>query len=209
MVFPFHTTVNASMSSGLASFLLSPNSTVSPRGLIEADTWAYFRVKSFEFRLHPTSDVLQACGFIGVVADTLPSSISQISELLASVMKGSNSTVPTEWCRVRNSELSGAFPWYKTIPGTADPTEEAPGYMVLAGGTTGIYTLEMRGVFEFKDAVASGNTPAAVAMRQRIHQERVQLALDKERALLLKVLAQPPAVPSNQVPVGPIPNATK
>ncbi len=192
-VFPFHKFVRASMTGGAFQILVSPNNVLTPRGLAEADAWADFRVRQLMFRLHPAASVTDdtAVGYIGQVPDTVPATVDQIGELLASTILGGDTTQPTEWVRPSKSELAGCFPWYKTIPGAADPTEEQPGVICLAGNTTTLFILEVRGAFEFKGAVATANTPAMVNARARIHQERVISALRKERDVLLKVLGNP------------------
>jgi hypothetical protein len=197
-MFPFHTIYSANFTAGSQNFLLSPNAFVSSRGLIEADAWAHFRVKAFAFRLHPVnaSTVLQAAGYVGGIEDTQPSSVVQIGELLPSTALADGTTVPTEWVRPSKAELAGPLPWYKTIPGTADPTEESPGIVCVAGGTTELFIIEMRGLFEFKTAVAVANTPAALQAVKLLREERVRAVLEHERASLLKVLASPPVIAS-------------
>ncbi len=191
---PFHSLFNFTLVSGNSSFNLGPNSSVSPRSLIEADTWAHFRVKSYSFRLHPSATVraIQTCGYVGGQQDTNPNTIAQVMELLPSAVLAAGATVPTEWVRVPKSDLAGPLPWYKTIPGTADVTEESPGTVCFTGTSSDVVQLEQRGVFEFKTAVATGNTPLAVAARSKLREERVRIALATERALLLKILGTSP-----------------
>lgn len=196
-LFPFHNLIRSNFTSGSYPITISPNSTLTPRGLVEADTWAYFRVKSLAFRLHPTqtaADSDAAAGYLGDIPDNFPGAINQLMEVIPSCFLGGDATVPTEWVHVRKSELQGAFPWYRTIPSSADPTEEAPGIITVAGNAAEAFNLEVRGVFEFKTALATSNTPDAVNLRIKAHQERVALAREKERGLLLKLLAS--ATPS-------------
>jgi len=196
-VFPFHNTVSANAASGLISFILSPNATVSPRSLIEADTWAHFRVRNFMFRLHPASTQAsnnsQAAGYIGGVQDGTPNSFAQVAELLPSTILGADSTCPTEWVRVGRSDLADPLPWYKTIPGTADATEESPGALVVAtsNSSSDLVVLEMRGVFEFKTAVNAANTPQAMAAYGKLREERLRTVVEAQRELLLRILAVP------------------
>lgn len=195
-MFPFHTLVAASFSGGIAGIAVSPNSTLTPRGLVESDTWAHFRVRALAFRLLPApaaSTNPQAVGFVGGIQDTPPSTSSTIMELIPSAFWANKMTVPTEWVRPPRSDLAGPLPWYKTIPGTVDSTEEAPGAIVLAGGSTENYYLEVRGVFEFKTAVATANTPLAVASRNALRDERLKAFLSQERSQILKILAVQPA----------------
>ncbi len=90
---------------------------------------------------------------------------------------------------VSKEDLAGPLPWYKTIPGTAGATEEAPGVVCLSGSGTEPFTLEMRGVMEFKTSVATGNTPSAVKLAAMRRQERQDLADRRERDKLVKVLS--------------------
>jgi hypothetical protein len=111
-------------------------------------------------------------------------------ELLPSCHLSGSNTVPTEWVRVPKSDLAGPLPWYKSIAGSADATEEAPGAIsVFSTGTTDAFSLEVRGVFEFKTAVAPANTPAAVALRDQVRTLRKMDQLLSEKQRLLAVLA--------------------
>jgi len=192
-VVPFHTFVSTALSGGgLLSFSLAPNATVSPRSLIEADAWAHFRVKAFAFRLHPSASAvtgIQQGGYVGGVQDTTPATSAAIGELLPSVVLVPKQSVPTEWVRPSKSELSGPLPWYKTIPGAADPTEESPGSVCFVGGLTDVINIEMRGSFEFKTAVATANTPMAMQAINSLREERIRGVVIRERELLLKILA--------------------
>lgn len=198
-VFPFHYVLQGTLVSGVSRFSLGPNSSTSPRGLVEADTWAHFRVRSFSFRLLPTAHAAasndQAVGFLGGIEDTLPGSIANVVELLPSSYLAGRQVVPSDWSRPSKQELAGPFPWYKTIPGTADATEESPGTVAIVGTGSEEFALEMRGIFEFKTAVATANTPLALAARNKLREERVRAAMLNERELLLKILATP-AIPS-------------
>lgn len=195
-LFPFHTIINSALNVGAFNVLLSPNGTLTPRGLIEADAWAHFRVKMLHFRLTPITRVsFQACGYVGGVQDTLPTTVSQAGELLPSVAFGQAQTVPSEWVKVSAQDLAGPLPWYKTIPGTADPTEESPGVLVVVGSASDAFSLEVRGIFEFKTSVATGNTPAAIAARARLREERIKVAMATERDVLLRILGGIPSTP--------------
>jgi len=192
---PFHTFLPVVLTGGgLSSFALSPNANVSARSLVEADCWAHWRVRNFAFRLHPvaaTSTTTQLAGFCGGVEDTTPATVAAIGELLPSVVMTADQTIPSEWVRPSKGELSGPLPWYKTILGTADATEESPGTLCFIGGLTEILNLEMRGIFEFKTAVATANTPMARNAIIMLREERVRGVVARERDLLLKILAAP------------------
>lgn len=202
-VFPFHTVTQGALAGGTAFSLVSPSTFMSPRALIEADAWAHFRLKALKFRLHSNDTItaMLSAGFVGGVQDTAPSSSSQISELIPSCFRGIQQTVPTDWVHVSQSELAGPLPWYKTVAGTADATEEAPGYICLGGSATSAYTIELRGVYEFKTSVATTNTPMEVELRRRIREERRRVADLAERTKILQVIATPPGKETGAKPV--------
>jgi len=185
---PFHYCFNQALVAGVGGTFLSP--AAFPRLAVEADAWAHFRVTRLSLRLHPTSPktVAQVAGFVGGVQDTTPGTFAAVSELLPSCVNAVGSTHPSEWVHVSRSELAGPFPWYKSVAGTADATEEAPGSFVVIGTGTETFTLEFRGVFEFKTAVATVNTPVALVARQQLHAERVSLERAFARESLLRIL---------------------
>lgn len=188
---PFHEVSSGAFAAGVFTFLVNP--AAFPRVILEADVWAHFRIRQFSFRLLPTSPstVPMAAGYIGGVEDTAPSTLVQVSELLPSCIKGVGQTTPSNWVRVPRADLAGPFPWYKTVLGTADPTEESPGQFVCVGTGTEAFLVEFKGVFEFKTSVNNANTPLARELRARIREERIKVVRDSERAALLKVLSTP------------------
>lgn len=190
-VYPFHTITITNLVAGALGILVQPSAGLSPRLLNEADNWAHFRVKTLMFRLHPLNAVtnLQVVGYVGGVQDTPPASVADVMQLLPSTPLGGRTTVASDWVRVPKADLAGPFPWYKTIPGAADPTEEAPGAIIVAGSTTDAFQLEIRGVVEFKTAVSATNTPLARELAGRIREERMLNAVKHEREVLLKALA--------------------
>lgn len=187
---PFHFFLASNFTSGSYTVLLRPGGDLAGRLSSEADAWQHFKVNKLSLRLHPATAITatQACGYIGGVPDTLPSTVSQVGELLPSALLGLRSTVPTEWVNVQRTDLAGPLPWYKTVPGTADPTEESPGVIAVVGTGSETFILEIRGVFEFKTACATSNTPVSVQYRNLVRTERMQLALLRERGLLLRIL---------------------
>jgi hypothetical protein len=186
---PFSYVVSGTFTSGLFGLALTP--AAFPRVAVEADVWAHFRVSKLSFRLLPTSPITvpQAASFLGGVQDTNPSTFAQVTEILASCSKGVGQTTPSSWVRVSKSELAGPFPWYKSVAGTADPTEESPGTISIVGTGTETFIIEFKGVFEFKTSVATGNTPLAIRLRELVRKERIELAQRNERAVLLKILS--------------------
>lgn len=186
---PIHYVVNTTFTAGVLSMTLAP--ALFPRALIEADVWAHFRVRQLRFRLLPTSPttVAQAIGFVGGIEDTPPTTLQMVSELLSSTAKGVGQTTPTPWVRATRQELAGPFPWYKTVVGTADATEESPGQIVAVGTGTEAVTVEFKAVFEFKTSLNSGNTPEGLRLRALLRAERKSQVLAKERQVLLKIIA--------------------
>jgi hypothetical protein len=186
---PFHSLFSGSLVSGGVSISASPVG-LSGRAGVEADAWCHFRINSLRFRLLPTSPItgLQVAGFIGGVQDTAPATTADMAEVLSSTIKGVGQTVYSEWVKVTRQELAGPFPWYKSIAGAADPTEESPGTLILRGTGTDTYTLEVRGVFEFKTSVSTANTPAALQLRKRVREERLANLVLAERDILMKIL---------------------
>ncbi len=189
---PFHVTTSGALAAGVYSFAVQPASF--PRVQLEADVWAHFRVRKLSFRQLPTSPITvgQIAGYVGGIEDTPPATAVQVSELLPSCSKGVGQTTPTNWVHVPRADLAGPFPWYKSQPGTADPTEESPGQIVVVGTGTEAYILEIKGVFEFKTSVNSGNTPLSLKLRAMIREERLAYVREKERLALLRVLKTPP-----------------
>jgi len=198
---PFHFLLAGTLVGATAQILVSPNANISPRLLQEADAWAHFRFRTFAFRLHPLNAVtnLQVAGYVGGIQDTQPSTAATISELLPSCVLGGRTTRPSDWVRIPKIDLSGPLPWYKTIPGTADATEEAPGTIGLAGTGTDGYNIEFKGICQFKTAVATGNTPMARKAIEIARQERLDAAFANERALLLRILASKEIAPPKLV----------
>jgi len=185
---PFHYSLASSLASGTVFFAVQP--ATFPRVALEADVWAEFRVRKLAFRLLPTSPstVAQAAGYIGGIQDTAPSTYAQVVELLPSCLKGVGQTIPSSWVHVSKSELAGVFPWYKSIAGSQDPSEESPGSVIVVGTGTEAYNIEFKGVFEFKVAVNSANTPLALKLREAVRKEKLDLVMAAERKILLKIL---------------------
>lgn len=189
VIIPFHYTNSTAFAAGIYQSFLIP--ALFPRVLAEADAWCHFRIRKLSFRLLPTSPstVPQAVGYVGGVEDTPPATFVQVSELIPSTIKGVGQTTPSAWVHVPKIDLAGPFPWYKTIQGTADPTEESPGSIIAVGTGTEAVIIEFKGKFEFKTAVATANTPAALAARSALRRERIDHALSYERDRILKILA--------------------
>lgn len=187
---PFHYVQYVALVAGVQSFNGNP-AGLSPRALVEADSWAHFRLRSLRFRLHPASSAptdFQVAVWVPGVQDTPPATQGNAAEILNCAVLGSRTTVPTSWVNVMKEDLAGPLPWYKSITGTADATEEAPGAVYALGSTTNPVCIEFAGVFEFKGAVASANTPMALKLLAELRAARAahsdQRAREKVVALL-------------------------
>lgn len=200
---PFHNfiPVSANATTTSSQVNLSPNSSISPRALAIADAWAHFRMRNFMFRVLPSPVIADAdtesmvidVGVMGGIQDSIPLAGVSIRELIPSTHLNSGMSVPTQWVNVPKPDLRGPLEWYKTIPGTADPTEEAPGLLVYSMTGTGsvAYTIliEVRGVFEFKTAVATGATPLMRELLSRLHEEKERVVREREKNQVLRTLA--------------------
>lgn len=184
----FHYLTTASLAAGVLQQLCNP-AGLSPRCLVEADAWSWFRIKSLRFRLFALTTQAYA-GYVEGQPDTVPASGAQIMELVDSVthLAGSQ-TQWSEWVSVPRVALAGALPWYKTIQGTNTTEEEIPGVIAIAGTGTNIVNLETRFVIEFKGPIASANTPAMVALREKQREERAAKRARDARALLIGTIA--------------------
>jgi len=163
---------------------------LSTRFLSVADTFQLFRYKSFKFRLHCANvSANQAAGFVPGVPDTSPSTLAQVMELSSSLYQDQTQTVPTEWCNVPVADLHSQFPWYRTIDGTAPANEESPGLFRIIGTGTDNFAVEFRVVVEFKEWLATSNTPAQLALLKDKRAELARAASAKERERLVSLLA--------------------
>jgi len=199
---PFHSLLI--LNAGGAITVAANPTGLSSRATAEGDSWAHFRLRRLRFRILPNDRVIATsggfssitAGFVGGIQDTPPATQITIGELLPSITFQGTQTVPTKWVDVPKNDLAGPLPWYKSVPGTADPTEEAPGQLVIFAvlNTVAVTYLELEGVFEFKTSVATANTPLEERLRSQIRAERKRAADDVERRKLLLVLGtKPPA----------------
>jgi len=201
-VLPFRAHLSTTLTAGTFNFNLNPSSLASfaTRVGAVADSWCQYRVVKLRFRLRiPISAGItnqQAAGFVGGVQDTPPSTVATVSELLPSCLLDKNQTVPSDWVKVSPADLAGPLPWYKAIAGAADPTEESPGLICIAGVGTDTALLEMEGVYMFKAAAATANTPAAVELLREMRLERSRQQRERERLALIKSLASSPLTSS-------------
>lgn len=170
-----------------------------------ADAYAQYRVRSLRFRLHANNSAATvAAGYVGGIQDTTPSTAVQVMELLPSCYTGGAQQVPSNWVTVPPSDLAGPHPWYKSVLGTADATEEAPGLIVMVRSAANIpVQLEVFAVYEFKAALAPANTPAMVKLMAEARLARQVTRLAAERAALQRVLLGGPTAPPGPTAGGP------
>lgn len=185
------------------------NMSAAPAGLTRlpavADNFAQYRIRKFKFRLHCTGASFPTCaGFVGGVQDTPPTSLAQIMELIPSTELGQGQLVPTNWVNVPPGDLAGPLPWYKTILGSADATEESPGVFVLIHTASQTYSVEFFIEYEFKAAVAPANTPAAVSLLAEVLAARRKAAHEAERKRLLRALSELPPAPLASASMAPV-----
>jgi len=191
-VLPWHGIVTVPLSSGVGSVNLNPNSLNGAgisRPLAEADGWCHFQHIRLAFCIHHgslTADV--AVGVVGGAQDTPPATKNTVMELLPSAYQGSTYTEPSRTVQVSHADLAGPIPWYKTVPGAADSTEEIPCQLVIAGAGTDTVVVELWGEMRFKTAASPANTPLSNAARETLRRERIEAERVQARDALLRVL---------------------
>ncbi len=187
---PFHAFNIITLVAGANTAQLTPSlTTISPSRLAtESDGFAHYRIAKYKFRIlvPPTAPSgSSTMAFVGGVQDTAPGSQLQAMEEMPCAILLARQTVHSDWVNVPKAILQGPFPWYKTVAGSADTTEETPGYLAFNGtGTEGVY-FEVKGVYEFKTPVATANTPVALALLAKIRKERRDAIVRRARERLL------------------------
>lgn len=190
-VMPFSLVQTITLSGGTFSFQLTC-ANLGARIVTESDAWALFRLRSFRFRLLPRTamtSLFQVAAFIGSDQDTIPSTVTQLSEIACRSVISSTQSSPGQWGSVPRKLLSGMFPWYRTLAGAEPANESNPGALAMAGTGTDTVALEFEGTIEFKQGLDPANTPEAVALYAQIRQLRCQALHEKEKARLLVALS--------------------
>lgn len=190
---PFNALLIGTLSAGVAGININPsNANLSPTRLVsEADAWAFWKLESFRFRLHPPDTApssAQAAGFVGAIQDTSPGTVAQVGELLPSAYLSVRQLTPTKWVTPSPSEMKGLLPWYRTVTGSEQTTESSVGQIIVVGNTTNSFVLEVAGVIVFKTAVATGNTPAAARLLREARMARQAQFKRMEQERLLAIL---------------------
>jgi hypothetical protein len=188
---PFNNLISLSTTTGTGvGVSVSPNSAFSARLAAMADVYDEYRFVNLKYRMHRGSalNFYQSTVFLPGIVDTLPGTPLLASESPHCALMFGVYGQPTAWQSPPRSLLAGANTWYKTIPGTPDPSVEIQG--VLAYATTGAAEgglIEVQGVCEFQSPVGAGSTPAL----------RAALVRDRERTYFLGLITQSPAtIPS-------------
>jgi len=186
---------------------MSPSSIGGPLQ-IEADNWALFRFDRLRYHLCRVGTLTsyQLAVFQGAVQDTAITTLAQAGVVLNRSFLTGVETVPTPWCLVQPKITAGQFVWYKSVPGTMDASEEAPGLISVTGTGTDNYLLEVEGVVCFKMQLSQSNTPMALYAREVLRLENVNahrkgLNLPPLDALPGRAPPQHPSLPPGFVPV--------
>lgn len=218
IVMPFHVVYRQGVVATNQVFNFVLNGNALGRASTVADSWALFRLKKLRFRIMPVAvtatvgspPTYVAIGYVTSIPDTNPATFGQVTELTNSTLiaitatNGSiaisdGQTMPSNWVEISGDDLHGPFPWYKSIPGTADATEEAPGQISVAYDAvaptsyTGTFAIEVEGVVEFKggvDIVQSG-TSLDSELLAKVRADRIERARMVERTKILSILAPP------------------
>jgi hypothetical protein len=184
----FHTITSQTMAGGVLTLSAQP-STISPRLNTECDAFAFYRIRSLKFRLHPPAAHQYNAGWVPGYPNTPPSTLAQVGELIEATVINATYSVPSSWVKVAKSSLSGPLPWYKTVSGTDAADFEVPGSIVVVGVSTDVVLIEIEGVYEFKEPIATANTPEQIALQQRIRLLGEESAKAVARDRMLKVLS--------------------
>ncbi len=152
-----------------------------------ADNFNLYRINRFRFRMHPVANTgvsRVTAAYSPGVSTTSPSTLALIGEFLYTATMGpaGGQTVPSNWVNVPRQLLQGQLPWYRTIQGSQDASEEDAGYIYVAGTSTDAFVIEIEGEYEFKDAIDPGLT-----LETRV--QRREIALARRREKLLAILS--------------------
>lgn len=177
---PFHSFEDAAaLVAGASTITVFPGSFTRVNAV--ADTYALYRVVDLRYRLIPNSTITsaQTASFLPGITDTVPTSKVNNMEALNACVLAVRQTCPTEWVVLNKKDLQGYQPWYKTVVGTPDTAVEIVGNIYVIGTGTETYSMEIRGIFEFKNPVNPSSTPMLVKQKQLL----------KEKERILKILS--------------------
>lgn len=179
----------SSVSAGNVTINVSPNATFSPRLTAIADDFDEYRISSLRFRLHQglaATAAAMTAAFLPGIVDTPPAGDGNRIEILNSILISAARTTPSEWSQVPKGVLAGMHPWYKTVVGTPEASEELQGILTYNSNAVSSL-LEWEGVCEFRAAVAAANTPL----------ERALAARKREKKRIMAVLATDDSAPTS------------
>jgi len=182
---PFHALLNNGFTAS-AQLPLTP--TLTPRLTAIADDFDEFRFEKLRFRVRDVAAAAgtQVCAYLPGIVDTPPVNLAQIGEILNCVLIAPGETVASQWSDVPKGVLAGMHPWYKSVAGTPEASEEQQGVICLvetSAASTFVF-IEVEGICAFRAAVNAGNTPM----------ERALAARKRERARILSLIATPDSV---------------
>ncbi len=169
---PFSAVIRPTYVAGAVQYTISPNGSLSIRLATIADAFDEYRFSMLRYRLHRANNTsMTVAAFYPGIVDTVPSTIAQIGENPHRTVAGDQTTVPSPWVDVPRGVLAGMHPWYKSVAGTPESSEENQGILCVvdSGGTTSGATLEVEGICELRAGSSTSNTPLerAVALRRR------------------------------------------
>jgi hypothetical protein len=198
-IVPFHYMNTSAAVGNQIITAVSCNTAFSSRVTLEGDIYQFWRCRELEYRLHPSSDGgtgrnATALAFYPGIVDTAPATLPDISENVHVTYSSQFSTVPSQWVRIPHKSLRGEFPWYKTIAGSQDISEEVLGFLCAwSSNATGLVTFEWRGIIEFKDPVDDSNTPLLREARRKARElRRKAIDMVARRKLLGVITIQTP-----------------
>ncbi len=176
-VCPFSYVQATAFSAGLSVIPLWPASF--GRVATIADGFDLFKVTKLKYRLLPgsTITVSQSAAYYPGVTDTTPASVNAISQNPTMTYLALRQTVPSGWAEVPKADLHGYQTWYKTIAGSTDAGDEAPGNIYIAGTGTETFVIEIHGEFHFRGSTDTGSTPQERLRRLQIRERERLLAL--------------------------------
>jgi hypothetical protein len=184
-VVPFRSVAGMGGASTTAATPLQP-STFSRVGAI-ADAYDLFRVTKLRFRILPNAAVA-SLGWYPGINDTAPANTANFGENVYATIISASATAPSPWVDVPPAALRGMFAWYKSVPGTLDPSEETQGNIYnLSTAAAGTHLYEVEGIFEFKGPVNTGATPML----------RASLSRQAEKKRILSLLSEPDVTPGS------------
>jgi len=120
-----------------------------------SDQFDLYRLKQFRYRIHPmdpTDTTNQTAAWIPDI-DVQTVTTAQNSTNPLSACQTPFCGVPSRWIRVPPSMLKGMLDWYKCSTDAGATEFEDQGILLIAGGLSDTFRVEVDGVFLFKNPV--------------------------------------------------------